>query len=148
MNYDLRDSIYYPTTGTKTSFFQTIPIVSDTSEISNTCILTKSKTLNDSSGMVGRMSLYLRGVNSIGDDDVRISKRAYVPYSRLRGFEKNKVGPIDNEDYIGGNYVSTLNFSTNLPGFFTTVENIDFSYFVDVANVWGVDYSDTIDDSM
>ena len=147
LNYDLRDSIYYPTTGTKTSFFQTIPIVSDNSEISNTFIFTKYKTLNDSAGMVGRMSLYLRGVNSIGDDDVRISKRAYVPYSRLRGFEKNKVGPIDNEDYIGGNYVSTLNFSTNLPGFFTTVENIDFSYFVDVANVWGVDYSDTIDDS-
>ena len=97
--------------------------------------------------MVGRVSLYLKGVHSLGDDDVRISKRAYVPYSRLRGFEKNKIGPKDNDDYIGGNYVSTLNFSTNLPGFFTTVENIDFSYFVDFANVWGVDYSDSIDDS-
>ena len=64
--------------------------------------------------MVGRLSLYLKGVHSLGDEDVRISKRAYVPYSRLRGFEKNKIGPIDNEDYIGGNYVSTLNFSTNL----------------------------------
>ena len=75
---------------TGTVIFQTIPIVSDNSEISNTFIFTKYKTLNDSAGMVGRMSLYLRGVNSIGDDDVRISKRAYVPYSRLRGFEKNK----------------------------------------------------------
>ncbi len=147
LNYDLRDSVYNPTSGSKTSFFQTVPLVSDNNEIANTFIYTKYKTINDSSGMVGRVSLYLKGVNTFGDDDVRISKRAYVPYSRLRGFEKNKIGPIDNEDYIGGNYVSTLNFSTNLPGFFTTVENIDFSYFVDFANVWGVDYSDTIDDS-
>jgi len=147
LNYDLRDSVYNPTTGSKTSFFQTIPLISDNSEIANTFVLTKYKTLNDSSGMVGRVSLYLKGVHSLGDDDVRISKRAYVPYSRLRGFEKNKIGPKDNDDYIGGNYVSTLKFSTNLPGFFTTVENIDFSYFVDFANVWGVDYSDSIDDS-
>ena len=147
LNYDLRDSVYNPTTGSKTSFFQTIPLVSDNREIANTFVLTKYKTLNDSSGMVGRVSLYLKGIHSLGDDDVRISKRAYVPYSRLRGFEKNKIGPKDNDDYIGGNYVSTLNFSTNLPGFFTTVENIDFSYFVDFANVWGVDYSDSIDDS-
>ena len=34
-----------------------------------------------------------------------------------------------------------LNLSTNLPGLFRTVENIDFSYFIDAANVWGVDYS-------
>ncbi len=147
LNYDLRDSAYNPKTGSKTSFFQTLPIISENSEIANTFITTRYKTLNSSSGMVGKMSLYLKGVHSIGDDDVRISKRAFIPYSRLRGFEKKKVGPIDNDDFIGGNYVSTLNFSTNLPGFLTTVENIDFSYFVDFANVWGVDYSSTIDDS-
>ncbi len=147
LTYDLRDSVYNPKTGSKTSFFQTVPLVSDNKEIANTFITTKYKTLNDSTGMVGKVSLYLKGVHSLGDDDIRISKRAFIPYNRLRGFEKKKVGPIDNNDFIGGNYVSTLNFSTNLPGFFTTVENVDFSYFVDIANVWGVDYSDSIDDS-
>ena len=29
----------------------------------------------------------------------------------------------------------------------STVENLDFSYFVDIANVWGVDYNSSIDDS-
>ena len=43
--------------------------------------------------------------------------------------------------------MTTLNFATNLPGLFPTVENVDISYFVDVANVWGVDYSSAIDDS-
>ena len=70
-----------------------------------------------------------------------------MPYSRLRGFEKEKIGPKDGADYIGGNYITTLNLSTNLPGVLNTMENLDFSYFIDIGNVWGVDYSSTIDDS-
>ena len=148
LNYDLRDSPYRPTSGYKTSFYQTLPIISDNQEIQNTFTATKYKTLNETSGMVGMASLYLSSVHTLSNDnDVRISKRGYIPYNRLRGFERNKVGPIDNEDFIGGNYVTALNFATNLPGLFTTVENIDISYFVDVANVWGVDYSSAIDDS-
>ena len=58
-----------------------------------------------------------------------------------------KVGPIDNSDYIGGNYVTTLNLSTNIPGIFSTVENVDLSYFIDFGNVWGVDYDSSINDS-
>ena len=147
LDYDLRNSTYNPSSGFKTSFYQTLPLISENNELANTFVTTKYHTLNQSSGVVGKASFYFKAVNSLSDEDVRISKRANVPYSRLRGFEKGKVGPIDNNDYVGGNYVSTLNLSTNLPGVFRTVENIDLSYFVDVANVWGVDYSDTIDDS-
>ena len=86
-------------------------------------------------------------VNSVDGSDVRISKRSYMPYNRLRGFEKGKIGPVENTDFIGGNYVSALNLSTNLPGIFSTIENVDFSYFIDVGNVWGVDYDSSIDDS-
>ena len=28
-----------------------------------------------------------------------------------------------------------------------SAETVDFKYFFDVGNVWGIDYSDTIDDS-
>ena len=97
--------------------------------------------------MVGKISLYLSSVNTIDDSDVRISKRNNIPYSRLRGFEAGKVGPKDGDDYVGGNYVSALNLSTNLPGILSTMENLDFSYFIDVANVWGVDYDSTVDQS-
>ena len=34
-----------------------------------------------------------------------------------------------------------------MPGLFRDLESIDFSFFIDSANVWGVDYSDTIDDN-
>ena len=148
LNYDLRDSTYRPTSGNKTYFYQTLPLVSTNNELSNTFIFTQYKKLSETSDMVGKASLYLKAINSLDGSDVRISKRGQVPYNRLRGFEKGKIGPTDNnKDYIGGNYVSSLNLSTNIPGILTTVENIDISYFIDVANVWGVDYDSSIDDS-
>ena len=146
LNYDLRNSKFKPSSGNKIQFFQELPMISDINEISNTFVFTQYKTLSQSTDMIGKASFYLTAVNSIDGSDVRISKRANVPYHRLRGFEKGKVGPVDNSDYIGGNYVSALNLSTNLPSILPTVENIDFSYFIDIANIWGVDYSDTLDD--
>ncbi len=146
LSYDLRNSKYKPTSGNKTNFYQELPLISDSSEIANTFIFTQYKKLSSQSDMTGRASLYLKTITSF-NDDVRISKRGNVPYGRLRGFESGKIGPIENDDYIGGNYISALNLSTNLPFILPTVENVDFSYFIDAANVWGVDYDSSIDDS-
>ena len=147
LSYDLRDSAYRPTSGNQTTFYQDLPVISGNNELSNTLIYTQYKSLNSSADMIGKASLYLKAVNSLNDSDVRISKRNQVPYNRLRGFEKGKIGPVDNTDYIGGNYVTAINLSTNLPGILNTVENIDFLYFIDIANVWGVDYNSAIDNS-
>ena len=147
LSYDLRDSTYRPTSGNQTTFYQELPVISGNNELSNTLIYTQYKNLNPSADMIGKVSLYLKAVNSLNDSDVRISKRNQVPYNRLRGFEKGKIGPVDNTDYIGGNYVTAINLTTNLPGILNTVENIDFLYFIDIANVWGVDYNSTINDS-
>ena len=147
LDYDLRNSTFRPSSGNKTSFYQELPVVSGNNEISNTFIFTQYKTLNKSSEMVAKASMYLQAINSLDSSDVRISKRATMPYNRLRGFKKGLVGPEDNGDYVGGNYVSAFNLSTNLPGILTTVENIDFTYFIDLGNVWGVDYDSSIDDS-
>ena len=34
-----------------------------------------------------------------------------------------------------------------LPNFLPTLQNTDFKLFIDAANVWGVDYSESIDKS-
>lgn len=147
LNYDLRNSKYKPTSGIRTSFYQELPINSDGKEIVNTFVYDHFKNLSNTNEMIAKTSFYFKAVNSIDSDlDVRASKRAYIPYSRLRGFENGKIGPVENNDYIGGNYVSTVNFATDLPFILSTLENVDFSYFIDVANIWGVDYNKNLDD--
>ena len=80
-------------------------------------------------------------------DDVRISKRVYLPGKRLKGFEFGKIGPKDGNDFIGGNYASALNFATTLPGLLSELENVDFSLFFDAGNVWGVDYNSSLENN-
>ena len=147
-DYDKRNSSFNTSSGYVTSFGQNLPFVSDNNEITNTFVHTYYKKFSENSDMIGKTSLYLKAVNSIDGSDVRISKRLQIPYNRMRGFEKGKIGPVDNNnDYIGGNYVSALNFSLDLPEILSTFENIDFVYFLDMANVWGVDYDSSIDKS-
>ncbi len=145
--YDSRDSSFNPKKGNFVSFTQDLPIISTDNEVKNTLILTKYKSLNRSDEMIGKISFYLSAINSYDGSDVRISKRTRIPSNRLRGFEKGKIGPIDGSDYVGGNYASALNLSTNIPGLLTTIESIDFKYFLDIGNVWGVDYDSSIKES-
>jgi len=147
LDYDQRDSSFNTKNGYISTFYQQLPVVSENNEISNTLTYTKYKELNKSSEMIGKASLFFKAINTIDGSDVRVSKRANIPYNRLRGFEKGKVGPVDGSDYIGGNYISTLNLSTNIPGILPTIEMLDFNYFIDIANVWGVDYNSSLDKS-
>jgi outer membrane protein insertion porin family len=57
------------------------------------------------------------------------------------------VGPKDGEDYVGGNYVSTMGFEVQLPNLLPESTKTDISLFLDTGNVWEVDYSNTLDDS-
>tara|TARA_B100000029_G_C16960562_1_gene736070 strand:- start:229 stop:582 length:354 start_codon:yes stop_codon:yes gene_type:complete len=70
-----------------------------------------------------------------------------VPARKLRGFEPGKIGPKDGSDFIGGNYGTSINFASTLPDLLTDVQNLDISYFLDAANVWGVDYDSSIDEN-
>ena len=147
LSYDTRNNVFNPTDGSIFFFNQEVPLIATGNEIKNTIRISKYKPLNDSKDLIGKASFYFSAINSIDGSDVRISKRSKVPYSRLRGFEKGKIGPVDNGDYVGGNYAAAINFSTTLPGILSTLENLDFSYFVDIANVWGVDYDNNVNDS-
>jgi outer membrane protein insertion porin family len=97
--------------------------------------------------MVGKVSFYASAVNNLTDDNVRISKRLTMPSNKLRGFEKGRIGPKDKTEYIGGNYIAAFNIATTLPQLFPSLENFDFSYFIDTGNVWGVDYDSALDGS-
>ena len=54
---------------------------------------------------------------------------------------------FDGNDFIGGNYSSSLNLSSTIPSILQESENLDFLIFLDAGNIWGVDYNSSIDAS-
>ena len=142
---DKRNRAFMPTSGSILSFSQSLPFYADRSFISNSLSLSKYHSLNED--VVGSGKLFLSAVNGLRGDDVRLSKRKGLSSKRLRGFEKNKIGPVDGDDHIGGNYASALNFEVNLPNLLPESTNTDVGLFLDFGNVWGVDYDSSIDNS-
>ncbi len=145
LDYDKRNQKFQTTDGYRSVFSQSIPVVSDSYGLINGYEFNFYQELMDD--MISSFSFFARSVNSITGDDVRISERLYMPNSKLRGFQKGKVGPVDSNDYVGGNYISSLNLAATLPNVMPNWQTADFSVFLDAANVWGVDYSSSIDDS-
>ena len=88
----------------------------------------------------------IKTINSI-DDDVRVSRRVYIPSSKLRGFESGKIGPKDGAEYVGGNFGSALNLNSTLPNILSGYENIDLNLFFDAATLREVDYDSSLESS-
>ena len=143
-DYDKRNQKFQTTDGFRSRYFIDLPIISDTNSLSNTYNYKYFTELYENNR--SNISIFLKSVDSISNDDVKLSERVFLPSSKLRGFESGKVGPKDGNDFIGGNYASSINFSTTIPQVLENSENIDFLFFVDAANIWGVDYDSSIDD--
>ena len=142
IKYNKLDQNYQPTDGFISFFSQTIPLISDDRSLENKFTSSTYHTISDN--IILSAKLYLNTINSF-DDDVRISKRLHVPTRRLRGFEGGKIGPKDGEQFIGGNYATALNLNSTLPNLVFESEELDFNIFLDVANVWEVDYNSSLD---
>ena len=145
LDYDKRNQRFQTTEGFRSQFTQTLPVVSDNYEVKNTYEI--SKFIPFDNGMIGNIIFGAAAINGVTGKDVRISKRLYVPERRLRGFKKGKIGPIENNDYVGGNYRAMFNVNTTLPNLFPESQNTDFRIFFDSATLWGVDYSSEVKDS-
>ena len=143
LDLDKRNQRFQTTDGFQSKFVQNIPLISESDTLLNGYQIDTYHSFNDINTSLG---LYLRSVTGLSDN-VRISERLNLPRKRLRGFESGKVGPVDANDYVGGNYAAALNFQSNLPFLFPSFQSVDFNYFIDAANVWGVDYSNAVGDS-
>jgi len=144
-DYDKRNQKYQASSGFRSFYSFDLPIISDTYSLINTYNYQYYTELYQDN--ITTFSIYLSAVNSINGKDIKLSERAYIPYGKLRGFKNGSVGPKDGSDYIGGNYVSAINFISTIPKLLENSQNTDFSFFIDVANNWGVDYSSSLNDS-
>ena len=145
LSTDKRDRRFMPTDGYLTSFFQEVPVYADQPHIKNSFSTSLYQEFNED--LIGALKFGATAINGLSDDDVRISQRLGLSSKRLRGFEPGKIGPKDGDDFIGGNYSTSLNLEANFPNFFPEKSNAEIGLFLDAGNVWGVDYSDDIDDS-
>ena len=145
IDYDKRNQKFQTTDGFRSRFSQSVPIVSETNAIINGYEFNYYDEILEE--MITSFSIYAKSVNSLSSDNVRISERLYMPSRKLRGFQRGKVGPVDSNDYVGGNYVSSVNFAATLPNIVPNWQNADFSIFLDAGNVWGVDYSSTVNET-
>ena len=144
-DFDKRNQKFQTSQGFRNYFKTDIPLISETNTLANTFITTNYfEFLNNN---VLKSSFYFKNSNSLTGDNIKLSERLYLPSNRLRGFESGKVGPKDGEDFIGGNYISSINFSSDIPKLFENSQTTDFKMFLDIANVWGVDYDSGLETS-
>ena len=144
-DYDKRNQKYQTTDGFRSFYSANVPLISDTNTLTNAYSYTFYNELYEDN--VSSFSIYAKAANSLTGDDIKLSERLFVPSRNLRGFEQGKIGPKDGQDFIGGNFVTSLNLTTTLPQILPNSQNTDFVLFMDVANVWGVDYDSSIDSS-
>jgi len=142
---DRRNQVFQPTEGYRTKFTQSLPIVLDSSHISNAIDFSAYRDFSED--VIGVVRIFGRSIHGLGDDDVRITSRLFLPQNKLRGFNTRKVGPKDGTDWVGGNFNSAVGFEALLPNLLPESTRTDISLFMDTGNVWHVDYSDTVDKS-
>jgi len=142
-NYDKRDQRFQTTDGFISNYSINVPLISDSNTLSNSYIFSNYYQYLEKN--VFKTSLYLKATSSISGENIKLSERIYIPSSRLRGFEYGKIGPKDGNDFIGGNYAVALNFSSSIPQLLENNQSTDFSVFMDIASLWGVDYNSDLE---
>ena len=143
-NYDKRNQKFATTEGFISNYSISLPIYSETGTLYNSYNFKAFSELYENN--ISTFSFLIQSSLSINDKDIKLSERLFIPGSRLRGFERGKVGPKDGSDFIGGNYLTALNLTTTIPKLLENSQTLDFVAFFDAANVWGVDYDSSIDD--
>ncbi|NKA01481.1 MAG: outer membrane protein assembly factor BamA, partial [Proteobacteria bacterium] len=145
--YDKRDSKFNPTSGTLIYFDQNIStFLSDIPSLSTGVGTTLYKELFNEN-FIGSAKARLANVVAFDNKDVKLSDRLFASTSDLRGFEPRGVGPVDRNDHVGGNNLATLSLKSTFPNPIPESLRANSFLFLDVGNIWGVDYSSLISNS-
>ena len=143
LNYDKRNQKFQTSDGFKSYYSLDLPLISETNTIKN--YYNYSHYFNFFEKNFSSISIYLQSAHSLNNKNIKLSERITLPSNRLRGFERGRVGPKDGDDFVGGNYAYSLNFTSNIPQILEESQNLDFLFFADAADIWGVDYNSSLE---
>ena len=147
LSADFRDSKSQPTSGSLLFFDQSYAsLFSDVPTVLTSVGSTFYQQLF-SDKFIGSARLKLSNATAFDNKNTKLSDRTFTSNSDLRGFESRGIGPVDSGSHIGGNYLALLNLKASFPNPIPEFLRPKSYLFYDIANVWGVDYSDTISDS-
>jgi outer membrane protein insertion porin family len=144
---DFRDSKSNPTSGNISYFEQNIAtLISDIPAIQTSVGTTFYKELINEN-FIGSLRTRIDTAVGLDNKNIKLSDRSHSSVAVIRGFENRRIGPIDGGDHVGGNYLASLSLRSSFPNPIPENLRANTLIFFDVANVWGVDYSDSISDS-
>lgn len=141
---DQRNRKFQPTEGYVSGFGQSFAtLASDIPYMSNAVFGSFYKELSED--FIGTIKYKIKSINSINNEEVKLSDRIFLSDSELRGFTYRGVGPKVSNEFIGGNYSYSTNFSSTIPNGLPDSWAARTNIFFDVANVWGTDFSGALD---
>jgi len=141
---DKRNRKFQPTSGYTVGFGQGLAtLVSEIPYVTNTVFGSFYKEFSED--FIGTIKYKAKSINAFNSKDVKLSDRIFLSDSELRGFAFRGVGPKVSDEYVGGNYSYSTNFSTTVPNGLPDKWGTKSNIFFDVANVWGKDFSEGID---
>ena len=141
---DKRDSKFLPTSGYRYGFGQAMALPgSDIISIENNVFGSFYKPISDD--YIFNVKSGFSSINSIDNNDVKLSSRKFLTQTNLRGFENQGIGPKDGKDHVGGNYSIYGSVSSTFPNPLPDKWNAKSIFFIDSGNVWGVDYNSSLD---
>tara|TARA_Y200000002_G_scaffold103903_1_gene84609 strand:+ start:4056 stop:6290 length:2235 start_codon:yes stop_codon:yes gene_type:complete len=141
---DKRNSKFQPSKGYRVGFGQGLALPgSDITYIENNLDAAIYHSMSDN--YIFSLKSGLNAINSIGDEDIKLSDRKFLRQSKLRGFESYGIGPKDGSDHIGGNYSVYASLSSTIPNPIPDSWNAKSFIFLDAGNVWGVDFDESLD---
>jgi outer membrane protein insertion porin family len=144
---DFRDSKSNPTSGNISYFEQNIAtLISDIPTIQTSVGTTFYKELINEN-FIGSLRTRIDTTVGLDNKNIKLSDRSHSSVAVIRGFENRGIGPVDGGDHVGGNYLASLSLRSSFPNPIPENLRANTLIFFDVANVWGVDYSDSISDS-
>ncbi len=144
---DLRDSKFNPTSGFIIFFDQDIATLFSDIPTVQTAIggVFYKELINEN--FIGSAKIKFGNVFAFDNKNVKLSDRFFTGTSDLRGFDYRGIGPTDGGDHIGGNNLAIIGLKTTFPNPIPDVLRPTTYMFYDIANIWGVDYSNSISDS-
>ena len=143
---DNRNQKYKTTSGYTLGFSQAIAsLISDVPYLTSSIYGSFFK--NFSEDYQGTIKYRIKNIEKLGSDPIKLSDRAFLGDSELRGFAYRGYGPKVDNEFIGGNYLYTTTFATTIPNGLPEKWKTSSSIFLDTGSLWGTDFTGANNDN-